>query len=109
MQKAIKEKEIALVILEGHIHELSKLYKESYLKVGRGALVLYSDMLEAGHRPSMIDYSTSKQSLDLFDSKNSRHELGEMIDGYDPGSEGILVLITSGKATWFITVKLKQG
>jgi len=110
MQEAIHEREAALAILEEHIYELSKLFRESYLRTGRGALVVHTHLLEIGHQPSMIDYHTRKQSLDLFDSKNSKHELAEMIDGYDPNSEGILVLITAtnANATWFVDVKLKS-
>lgn len=110
MQEAIQERETALAILEEHIYGLSKLFRESYLKTGRGALVVHTHLLAIGTRPSMIDYHTRKQSLDLFDSKNSKHQLAEMIDRYDPGSQGVLVLITAtnANATWFITVKLKS-
>jgi hypothetical protein len=110
MQEAIHEREAALERLDEHIFELSALYRESYLKTGRGALVVHTHLLEAGHRPSTIDYHTKKQSLNLFDAKNSKRQIADMIDGYDPKSEGILVLITSatGNATWFITVKLKS-
>ncbi len=41
---------------------------------------------------------------------NSKRELAEMIDGYAPNSEGVMVLISTSDTltTWFVTVKLKS-
>ena len=108
MQEAIQEKEDALAKLEEQIYELSKLFREGYLRAGRGALIVHTTLVKAGHRPSIIDYNTRRESLELFDSTKSKRELTKMIDGYDPSVEGILVLVTQSSATWFITVKLKS-
>jgi len=56
---------------------------------------------------SCIDYNNNDQSLDLFDSKKSRKELSQLINGYDPKNQGILILITESNTTWFVTIKLK--
>jgi exonuclease V gamma subunit len=108
MPETIQEREDALLTLEDHIYELSKLFRESYLSTGRGALIVYTDILESGHRPSSIDYNRKEESLELFNAKNSKAQLAKMIDGYDPSSEGILVLVTKSNATWFVTVKLRS-
>lgn len=107
MQEAIQGRDAALLTLQDQIYELSKLFKESYLSIGSGAIIVHTHLLEASYCPSMIDYSTRCGSIELFDDENSRSKLASMIDGYDPNSEGILVLITKSNATWFIKVKLK--
>lgn len=108
MQEAIRDREATLLTLQEQIYELSELFKESYLSTGRGALIVHTDLLETGYKPSTIDYNTRFGSMELFDAENSRCQLATMIDLYDPSSEGILVLITKSNATWFITVKLKS-
>ncbi|MFZ4860007.1 MAG: hypothetical protein ACOYL3_26890 [Desulfuromonadaceae bacterium] len=110
MQVIIQEREAALAVLEQHIYGISKIFRESYLKFGRGALIVYTDIPLTGRLPSSKDYNGKQQSLDLFDSMNSKRELAEMIDGYAPNSEGVMVLISTSDtlATWFVTVKLKS-
>lgn len=108
MQEAIQERNDALATLEGQVYELSRLFREGYLSAGRGALIVHTTFLEGGHKPSIIDYNTREESLELFDVTKSTRKLTRMIDGYDPNLEGIMVLIAKSSATWFVTVKLKS-
>ncbi len=105
---AISQRDQALSILDSKLIKLSKLYKECYLSMGRGALLVYaSDVIERGV-PSDIDYRNKEEILDVFDAPSSHAELGQMIDNYDPKTEGIMTLITSySNATFFVTCKLK--
>lgn len=109
METAIQEREKALNILEKQLYQLSTVFKESYLKKGRGALVVHTFLLESNPQISSTDYNNKNESLALFDNAKSRKDLKELIDNYDPKNEGILVLITqSNNASWFITVKLNS-
>jgi len=109
METAIQEREKALNILDKQLHHLSTVFRESYLKKGRGALVIPTFLLEGNTQISSTNYNNRNESLALFDDTNSRKELKELIDNYDPKTEGILVLITQAdNASWFITVKLKS-
>ena len=108
METSIHEKETTLKLVNNHIHLLSILYKECYLKKGRGALILYPFHVENIPQLSCIDYNTRDQSLDLFDNKKSRKDLANLIDNYDPKIQGILILITRSNATWFVTVRFKN-
>ena len=109
METSIQEKETTLKVLDKHLEFFSKIYKECYLQKGRGALILYPFHVEDIPKLSCIDYNTRDQSLDLFDNKKSRKDLAKLIDNYDPKIQGILVLITRLKATWFVTVKFKNS
>ncbi len=109
METAIQEREKALTILEKQLHHLSTVFRESYLKKGRGALVVPTFLLESNPQISSTNYNNKNESLALFDSAKSRKDIKKLIDNYDPKAEGILVLITqANNATWFITVKLKS-
>ncbi len=105
---AISQRDQALSILELNLTNLSKLYKECYLSMRRGALLVYaSDTIERG-MPSDINYRTKEEILDVFDAPTSHAELEQMIDTYDPRTEGVMTLITSySNATFFVTFKLK--
>ena len=106
---AIQEREKALTILEKQLYHLSNVFKESYLKKGRGALVIPTFLIEVNTQISSTDYNNRNESLALFDSAKSRKDLKKLIDNYDPKTEGILILITQpNNASWFITVKLKS-
>jgi len=108
METAIQERERSLEILEKQLYHLSNVFKESYLKKGKGALVVPTYLLEGNPQISSTDYNNKNESLALFDTANSREDLKKLIDNYDPRIEGILILITQVEnATWFITVKLK--
>ena len=107
MEKSFQEKGTTLKLVDKHLDFLSGIYKECYLKKGRGALILYPFHVENISQLSCIDYNTRDQSLDLFDNKKSRKDLAKLIDNYDPKIQGILLLITKSNATWFVTVKLK--
>ena len=74
----------------------------------RGALLVYaSDVIKRGV-PTAIDYRTKEKILDVFDTPSSHAKLQQMIDNYDPKTEGIMTLITSySNATFFLTFKLK--
>ena len=105
---AYSQRDQALSILESNLTKLSKLYKECCLSMKRGALLVYaSDIINRG-MPSEIDYRNKKEILQVFDAPHSHTELEQMINTYDPKTEGIMTLITSySNATFFITFKLK--
>jgi hypothetical protein len=105
---SIKEREKTLTLLEPQMKRLSALFKRCYLKLGRGALVVYTDMVENGHEPNEIDYSVADDAVDMFEDPKSRNDIDRMIANYDHKNEGILILITKSSATWFITCKLKK-
>ena len=105
---AILERDHAFNILDANISHISKLYRECYLSMGRGALMVYAvDVIENGV-PSEHNYRTKEEILDIFDAPTSYAQLGDMIDNYDQKKEGVMTLITSfSNATFFVTVKLK--
>lgn len=107
MESIIQERENGLRLLDKQLFHISNVFRENYLKKGRGALVVYTFILETNHQLSSIDYNTKDESIDLFDNEKSRKDLKKLIDNYDPKTEGILILITKSNATWFVTVKLK--
>ncbi len=106
--KAQEEREAALALLEPNMYHISRLYRECYLRQGRGGLMLYSDSIINGHVPAPYDYRTTEDLLDLYDDPSSKQSLSDLIETCDPKIEGILTLITSSGATWFVTVKLKK-
>jgi len=109
METAIQERERSLEILEKQLYHLSNFFKETYLKKGKGALVIPTFLLEGNSHVSSTNYNNKNESLALFDDADSRKELKELINKYDPKIEGILILITqANNASWFITVKLKS-
>ena len=108
IKSSVKEREEALEILGEQLFQLSKVYSESFLKKGRGALVVHTTFLDTNHKFNSIDYHNKKESLDLFDDEKSRQDLKDLIKSYDPKNEGILILITKSSATWFVTVKLNS-
>ena len=57
METAIQEREKALNILEKQLYHLSNVFKESYLKKGRGALVIPTCLLEGNPQISSTDYN----------------------------------------------------
>ena len=105
---ATSQRDKALSVLDSNLTQLSKLYKECYLSMGRGALLVYAnDVIEKG-LPVKHDYRTKEEILDVFDSPYSHAKLEEMIDDYDQNNEGIITLITNySNATFFVTVRLK--
>jgi len=107
-KSAISQRDQALSILDSNLKKLSNLYKECYLSMRRGVLIVYaSDVIKRGV-PSKIDYRTKEEILEVFDAPSSHAELEQMIDSYDPKTEGIMTLITSySNATFFVTFKLK--
>ena len=104
---AINQRDKALSVLDSNLAQLSKLYKECFLSMGRGALLVYaSDVIEK-RLPTKHDYRKKEEILDIFDAPTSHNELKKMIDKYDHKNEGIMTLITShSNATYFVTVKL---
>ena len=106
---ATKQRDKALSALELVLTETSRIYRESYLSLGKGALLLYADSVINGHIPSMQDYRNRKDILELFDNIDSKTSLAMLLNEYEPSMEGILVLITSfSNATFFVKVKLKS-
>ncbi len=105
---AINQRDTALSILDTHLAQLSKLYKECFLAMGRGAMLVYANDVIEGRLPSKYDYRTKEEILDVFDAPISYAELKGMIEKYDHKNEGIMTLITSySNATFFITVQFK--
>jgi len=105
---AINQRDKALSILDSNLAQLSKLYKECFLAMGRGAMLIYASDVIEGRPLSKYDYRTKEEILDVFDAPTSYAELKEMIEKYDHKKEGIMTLITSySNATFFITVKFK--
>jgi len=104
---AINQRDKALSVLDSKLAQLSKLYKECFLSMGRGALLVYaSDVIEKRF-PTNQDYRKKEEILDIFDAPASHNKLEKMIDKYDHKNEGIMTLITShSNATYFVTVKL---
>jgi hypothetical protein len=105
---AQQQRDQALGILEDNLPTLSKLYKQCYLSMGRGALLVYArDVIKRGV-PNEHDYRTKEEILEVYDAKQTHAELEKMIDNYDQNSEGIMTLITEfSNATFFVTFKLK--
>ena len=110
IESSIQNREKALEALTKQIYHLSTVFRESYLENGRGALVVHTFLLfKENYQVTSTDYRTKNQSLFLFGNKKSKEELRELIDNYDPKTEGVLILITQpDNATWFITFKLKS-
>jgi hypothetical protein len=105
---AIAQRDKALSVLDSNLVQLSSLYKECFLAMGRGAMIVYAIDIIEGRLPNKHNYRNNKEILDVFDASNSYDELKKMIDNYDHSQEGIMTLITSySNATFFVTVKLK--
>ena len=106
---AADERDMILSTLNGNLIALSKTYKECFLEMGKGGLLVYAQDILHGKIPGKHHYRTKQELLDLFDQPASHNQLGDMIDNYDPKKEGILVLITlHANATYFVTCKLSQ-
>ena len=104
---AADERDMALSTVNGNLIALSKTYKECYLEMGKGGLLVYAQDMLKGKIPEKHHYRTKQELLELFDQPASHNQLGNMIDNYDPKKEGIMVLITShANATYFVTCKL---
>jgi hypothetical protein len=104
---AEKQRDQALSILQGSLRSLSILCKESYLSLGRGALLVYASDVVDGRALSKSNYRTREEMLEIFDDPASQVKLARMIDEYDSANEGVIALITSySNATYFISVKL---
>ncbi len=105
---AINQREKALSVLDSNLAQLSKIYKECFLAMGRGAMLVYASDVIKGRLPNKHDYRKKEEILVVFDAPTSRDKLEEMIDKYNHKNEGIMTLITSSSnATFFVTVKLK--
>ena len=103
---AITQRDHAIAILSENLKSLTRLYKECYLSMGRGAMLVYASDVIANRLPSQGNFRTAKEILEFFDAPASHAELKQMIADYDPKHEGILTLITDyANATFFITVK----
>jgi len=102
------ERDQALTILDANISRLILIYKECYLSMGRGALLVYSQDILSGKLPNKIDYRPKTDMLEVFDDPNSQAKLGGMINHYNMKTEGVMALITSqSNATFFVTCKFK--
>ena len=105
---AIAQRDKALSVLDSNLAELSTLYKECFLEMGRGAMLIYASDIIEGRLPNKYNYRKKDEILDVFDAPASHAELEKMIDNYDQKHEGIMTLVTSySNATFFVTVKLK--
>ena len=105
---AITQRDKALSVLDSNLAQLSTLYKECFLAMGRGAMLIYASDIIEGRLPNKHNYRKKEEILDVFDTSTSHAELERMIDNYDHKHEGIMTLVTSySNATFFVTVKLK--
>jgi hypothetical protein len=101
------QRDHALSILSAKLKYLSKLFKESFLSSGRGAVMVYANDIINRDGPKEYNYRTKEDILEFFDNPSSHQSLKKMIEEYDQKKEGIMVLITDySNATYFITVKL---
>ena len=107
-RSANSQRDEALLILDANLAQLSRIFGECYNEMGRGAMLVYASDVIKGRLPNKYDYRTKDEILDVFDDKDSRASLEEMIDKYDHLKEGIMTLITSySNATFFLTVLLR--
>jgi hypothetical protein len=105
---AIAQRDKALSVLDSNLEQLSSLYKECFLAIGRGAMLIHASDIIEGRLPNKHNYRKKEEILDVFDASTSHDELERMINNYDHKHEGIMTLITSySNATFFVTVKLK--
>jgi hypothetical protein len=105
---AIIQRDKALLVIDSNLAQLSTLYKECFLAMGRGALILYAVDIIEGKLPNKHNYRKKEEILDLFDALTSHDKLERMIDNYDYKHEGIMTLVTGdSNSTFFVTVKLK--
>lgn len=74
---AIKQRDKALSILDSKLAQLSKLYKECFLTMGRGAMLIYASRVIEGRFPGKYDYRKKEEILDVFDAPASHAELEE--------------------------------
>ena len=104
------QRDKAIEILQNRLSHLSNIFRKAYLARGRGSLLLYAEDVIKNQHLSEANYRDRKESLFLYDDENSKNELAQMIDNYDPKTQGIMMLISSdsSNATWFITVILKS-
>ncbi|HLC15240.1 MAG TPA: hypothetical protein VJL89_03320 [Thermodesulfovibrionia bacterium] len=79
MESNITERDRALKILEEQIFTISSTYRESYLAHGKGALIVYTDLLDNNLAWSSINYRNKKECLEFFDNMKSRKKLGRLI------------------------------
>lgn len=107
MSSPEEERDSALSLLEPKMIHISTLFKECYLKYGKGALLTFSNGIINGGTLSESDYQKTVDALDMFDNPNSHDDLSRLINKYNPKTEGIIIVITSSDATWFVTAKLK--
>lgn len=104
---AADERDMALSKLNSNLKALSITYKECFLEMGKGGLLVYAQDMLNGKKPGKHHYRTKQELLELFDRPVSHNKLGNLIDNYDPKKEGIIVVITShANATYFVTCKL---
>jgi hypothetical protein len=65
------EREKALSILNANVRALSKLYRECFLSMGRGALLVYAENIIDGKMPSKGSYRTREEMLENSMPSNS--------------------------------------
>ena len=105
---AITQRDKALLVIDSNLAQLSTLYKECFLAMGRGALLIYAADIIEGRFPNKHNYRKKEEILDVFDALTSHDKLERMIDNYDNKHEGIMTLVTGdSNSTFFVTVKLK--
>jgi hypothetical protein len=109
MMTPMEERDKALTTLDPFWPEISLVFRECYLSAGIGALLVYTDPVIKGAIPAEDDYLSKNDVLEIIDGKDAKAGLAALLSNYDPGTEGILVLITSSNnATFFVTVKLRS-
>jgi hypothetical protein len=109
MMTPTEERDKALAALDPFWPEISLVFRECYLSAGTGALLVYTDPAIEGTIPAEDDYLSRNDVLEIIDGKEPKTALAALLSNYDPGTEGILVLITSATNTpFFTTIKLSS-
>ncbi len=68
---AIAQRDKALSVLDSNLVQLSSLYKECFLSIGRGAMLIYASDIIKGKLPNKHNYREKEEILDVFDASNS--------------------------------------
>ena len=79
---AIAQRDKALSVLDSNLAKFSSLYKESFLAMGRGAMLLYATDIIEGRLPNKHNYRKKEEILDVFDASTSHDELERIINNY---------------------------
>ena len=101
-----EERKTVFIQLQKRTDHLIDVFKQSFKEKNRGVIIVRTFSLDIeGHKFSSLDYNNRNDSLAMFDTEEGKKKLSELIDNYNPEAEGIIMLITKSRATWFATFK----